>query len=69
MTRGSGQTEIEEGPFVAVKEALAGVVVINLPDRDAALAWAGRFPGTSYGTVEVRAAGVSYVGGCWQWHG
>nr|WP_225751611.1 YciI family protein [Pseudoclavibacter sp. Marseille-Q3772] len=66
VTRRSGKTIIEDGPFAATKEALAGVFVIDVPDREAALAWAERFPGASYGTVEVRAAGVSYVDGSWR---
>ena len=66
VTRRNGKTVIEDGPFAATKEALAGVFVIDVPDREAALAWAERFPGASYGTVEVRAAGVSYVDGSWR---
>ena len=66
VTRRSGSTVIEDGPFAATEETLAGVVIIEVPDREAALAWAERFPGTSYGTVEVRAAGVSYIDGSWR---
>lgn len=66
VSRRSGLTVIEDGPFLDSKEALAGVLILEVPDKAAALAWAERFPGTSYGTVEVRAAGASYVGGRWQ---
>ncbi|MCL6422923.1 YciI family protein [Brachybacterium sp. JHP9] len=66
VTRRSGATVIEDGPFAAAKEALAGVFIIDAADRDAAIAWAERFPGASYGTVEVRAAGASYIDGRWQ---
>lgn len=66
VTRQTGSTVIEDGPFPAVKESLAGVLIIDVPNRDAALAWAERFPGTSYGTVEVRAVGASYIRGAWQ---
>ncbi|MGO2861881.1 MAG: YciI family protein [Brevibacterium sp.] len=65
VTRRGGSVVIEDGPFAATKEALAGVVVIDVSDRDAALAWAERFPGTSYGTIEVRPAATSFVDGAW----
>ena len=38
---------------------------VDVESRDAALAWAEKFPGTSYGVVEVRAAAVSYIDGHW----
>lgn len=65
ITRRGGSVVIEDGPFAATKEALAGVFVIDVESRDAALAWAEKFPGTSYGVVEVRAAAVSYIDGHW----
>lgn len=65
VTRRGGSVVIEDGPFAAAKEALAGVIVIDVADRDAALAWAEKFPGASYGTVEVRQAGASYIDGRW----
>ena len=39
VTRRTGEVVIEDGPFAAAKEALAGVVVIDVPDIEAALAW------------------------------
>lgn len=65
VTRRGGSVVIEDGPFAATKEALAGVFVIDVESRDAALAWAEKFPGTNYGVVEVRAAAVSYIKGSW----
>lgn len=65
VTRRSGAVVIEDGPFAATKEALAGIVVIDVADRDAALAWGEKFPGTSYGTIEVRPAATSFVDGKW----
>jgi len=35
-------------------EPLAGRYLIDVPDLDAALAWAARCPGAGHGTVEVR---------------
>ncbi len=66
VTRKSAETVTENAAFAVGSEPLAGVVVIDVPNDEAALAWAERFPGTNYGTVEVRAAGVSYVDGRWQ---
>lgn len=65
VTRRDGSVVIEDGPFAAAKEALAGVFVIDVETRAAALAWAEKFPGTSYGVVEVRAAAISYLDGRW----
>lgn len=65
LTRRGGSVVIEDGPFAATKEALAGVFVINVESRDAALAWAEKFPGASYGVIEVRAAAISYIDGRW----
>lgn len=61
VTRRHGSVEIQDGPFADTKEALAGVVVLDVPD----LAWAERHPVTSYGTVEVRPSAVSFVDGTW----
>lgn len=65
VTRRNGSVVIEDGPFAAAKEALAGVVVIDVADKNAALSWAEKFPGTSYGVIEVRPAATSCVAGEW----
>ena len=49
-----GQTLVSDGPFAETKEYLGGFYVIDCPDLDAALAYAGRMPLEDYGTVEVR---------------
>src|SRR5262245_33557989 len=49
-----GETQITDGPFAGTKELLAGVVLVDVPDLDAALGWAARVPSASYGAVEVR---------------
>lgn len=66
VTRRTGPTQIADGPFAATKEALAGVFVIDVESAEAAMAWGERFPGTSYGVVEVRRTAVAYVNGRWQ---
>lgn len=65
LTRRSGTTEIQDGPFAETKEGLAGVFVIDVADADAALAWAEKCPGASYGTIEVRPVATWLSGGTW----
>jgi hypothetical protein len=43
-----------DGPFAETKEQLAGYFLLEVPDMDAALAWAKRLPTAAYGAVEVR---------------
>lgn len=49
-----GKTSVLDGPYADIKEQLGGFFIINVPDLDAALSWAARCPGASYGAVEVR---------------
>jgi hypothetical protein len=49
-----GKTEVLNGPFIETREQLAGYYLVDVPDLDAALAWAARCPGASHGSVEVR---------------
>ena len=51
----SGKTQVLDGPFADSKEQLAGYYLIDVPDLDAAMSWAGRCPAAQYGIVEVRA--------------
>ena len=65
VTRRDGSLQIQDGPFADTKEALAGVFVVDVPDLDAALAWAEKNPGAQYGVIEVRPVGISLVDGHW----
>ncbi|WP_125130464.1 YciI family protein [Microbacterium sp. 10M-3C3] len=49
-----GSTEVQDGPFADAKESLGGIFLIEVPDLDAALAWAARCPAAEHGSVEVR---------------
>ena len=49
-----GKTQVLNGPYAETKEQLGGYYLIDVPDLDAALSWAARCPGASYGIVEVR---------------
>jgi len=43
-----------DGPYADTKEQLGGFHLIEVPDLDAALAWAARSPTALHGAVEVR---------------
>jgi hypothetical protein len=49
-----GKVSVLNGPFAETKEQLAGYYLIDVPDLDAALAWAKRHPAAAYGSIEVR---------------
>jgi hypothetical protein len=51
----NGKTQVLDGPFIESKEQLAGYYLIDAPDLDSAMQWAGRCPGAQHGIVEVRA--------------
>jgi len=51
---GDGKTHVVDGPYAEAKEQLGGFHVIDVPDLDAALAWAARCPSAARGVVEVR---------------
>ncbi|MGH7757096.1 MAG: YciI family protein [Vulcanimicrobiaceae bacterium] len=53
-----GKTTVLDGPYADTKEQLGGYFVIDVPDLDAAIAWAARCPCASHGTVEVRPIGA-----------
>ncbi len=65
LTLRAGKVAIQDGPFATTKEQLAGVFIIEVPDLDAALAWAEACPGAHYGTVEVRPCAVTVRDGVW----
>lgn len=55
--RGGAKT-VQDGPFADTKETLGGYFVIDVPDLDAALAWAEKCPAARTGKVEVRASAM-----------
>ncbi|TSE01117.1 YciI family protein [Skermania sp. ID1734] len=65
VTLRDGGLRIQDGPFVESKEMLSGVFVIDVPDLDAAVAWAQKCPAARYGVIEVRPAATSIVDGAW----
>ena len=45
---------VTDGPFAETREVLGGHDVVDVPDLDAALAWAARSPAAASGSVEIR---------------
>jgi len=50
----NGTRHVVDGPFADTKENLAGYVILDAPDLDAALEWAARAPCVTGGSVEIR---------------
>jgi len=46
--------QVLDGPYADTKEQLGGYHIIEVPDLDAAIAWAARSPTALHGVVEVR---------------
>jgi len=53
-----GETRVQDGPFADTKETLGGFFAIDVPDLDAALAWAEKCPAVKYGKVEIRSSAM-----------
>jgi hypothetical protein len=60
-----GGLKVQDGPFADTKEKLNGTFVIQVPDLDAAIAWAEKCPGAQYGAVEIRPSAVVFNDGSW----
>ncbi|HEX6964276.1 MAG TPA: YciI family protein [Gemmatimonadaceae bacterium] len=60
-----GKLQVQDGPFADTKEAFAGIFMIDVPDLDAAIAWAEKCPAAQWGTIEIRPSGVRFVDGAW----
>jgi len=54
VRRRGGERLLTDGPFVETKEHLLGFYLVDVPDLDTAIDWAGRMPHIGRGTVEVR---------------
>jgi hypothetical protein len=66
VTLRNGSLQVQDGPFADTKEKLAGAFVIDVPDLDAALAWAEKCPGAQYGVIEIRPSAIVFRDGKWQ---
>ena len=65
VSRKMGKLQVQDGPFADTKESFAGIFMIDVPDVDAAIAWAERCPAAQWGTVEIRPSAVQFIDGAW----
>ena len=65
VTCREGGLQVQDGPFAATKEGLAGIFLLEVPDLDAAIGWAEKCPGAQWGFLEVRPTATAFVGGAW----
>lgn len=49
-----GALQATDGPFAETRETLGGIVLIDVPDRAAALRVAAAWPSARFGSIEVR---------------
>ena len=66
VTLRNGSLQVQDGPFADTKEKLAGQFLIDVPDLDAAIAWAEKCPGAQYGVIEIRPSAIVFQDGQWQ---
>ena len=60
-----GAPVVQDGPFADTKEQLGGTFVLEVPDLDAALAWAEKSPGLGWGSIEIRPSAMYFYDGAW----
>lgn len=60
-----GKIQMGARHAVETEETLAGIFVLDVPDLDAAIAWAEKCPAAQWGTVEVRPSALRVVDGEW----
>lgn len=58
ITLKDGSLVVQDGPYADTKEYLGGYYVIDVPDLDAALAWAEKCPAAQWGYIEIRPSGL-----------
>ena len=65
LTLKNGSLQVQDGPYADTKEQLGGTFVLDVPDLDAALAWAEKCPSAQWGTIEIRPSAVRFVDRTW----
>ena len=60
-----GVPRVQDGPYADTKEQIGGTFVLDVPDLDAALAWAEKCPAAQWGAVEIRPSAVRFAEGAW----
>ena len=61
ITLKDGEKRVQDGPFAETRETLGGFFAIDVPDLDAAMAWAEKCPAAKTGKVEIRASAMNSV--------
>ncbi len=51
---GGDRALVSDGPFAETREQLGGYLVLEVENRDEAIAWAQKCPALVHGTVELR---------------
>jgi hypothetical protein len=54
-----GKPVTTDGPFAETKEQLGGYYLIDVPNLDEAVRWAGRCPSAANGSIEIRPTGAT----------
>jgi hypothetical protein len=65
VSAGPDGLRVQDGPYADTKEQVGGFFVLDLPDLDAAIAWAEKAPSVGWGSVEIRPSGVHFADGAW----
>ncbi|NQX12209.1 YciI family protein [Microbacteriaceae bacterium VKM Ac-2855] len=60
-----GALTVQDGPYADTKEQLGGTFVIDVPDLDAAIAWAEKAPSAYWGPIEIRPSATHVENGAW----
>lgn len=55
LSQSGNAWQVQDGPFADTKEQLAGLIIIDVPDRASALEWVRRFPMLPGRKLELRA--------------
>ena len=66
LTLKEGRLRVQDGPYADTKEQIGGTFVLDVPDLDAAIAWAEKCPAAQWGTIEIRPSAVRFSDGQWR---
>lgn len=61
-----GKLQMQERSIPDTKETLAGIFILDVPDIDAAIEWAGKCPAAQWGSVEIRTSAMRVADGEWE---
>ena len=54
VRRQGDDVSVTDGPYAETKEVMFSFYIVDVPDLDAATAWAAKMPSAQYGSNEVR---------------